>query len=327
MIVQDLKQEQMTFENRLLRLGQISVRGMGTIISLTVYCQQPDDKLQWLEQKLREYEHRFSANNATSELMEVNNAAGKNSVVVHPQLFDLIKIGKEKSVASDDLLNIAIGPLIQTWRIGFKDANRPRQAEIDQVLKLINPQDIILDANRQSVFLKKKGMKIDLGSLAKGYIADLLVKELKEQQVEAGLMNLGGNVITFGECPLHDDGLWRIGIRDPKGERENCLMILPLRDKSVVTSGIYERVLEISDKQYTHIFDGQTGYPVQTDIASLTIVSDKSLDGELWTTRLFGYSTERTKEIIKRKQLEGVVVSTIGDKWVSERIRKGYLQN
>ena len=138
-------------------------------------------------------------------------------------------------------------------------------------------------------------MKIDLGCLAKGYSADKVATFLKENNVTSALINLGGNILTIGNNQSKDGRPWQIGIQDPNNPRGNHLMTLSITGKSVVTSGIYERHLEINGKDYHHIFDSETGYPIETDLASLTIISDRSVDGEIWTTRLFG---ERSASIM-----------------------------
>ena len=110
-------------------------------------------------------------------------------------------------------------------------------------------------------------MKIDLGALAKGYIADRIADYLKAENVTSALINLGGNILTFGPALHNPDQKWRIGIQNPKETRNTNLMVLAIRDQSVVTSGIYERTFEIDGKTYHHIFDSQTGYPVSSDLA------------------------------------------------------------
>ena len=175
---------------------------------------------------------------------------------------------------------------------------------------MIDPKQIILDEKNLSVFLAKTGMKIDLGALAKGYIADRIVEFLKKQGVPAGLINLGGNVLTFGPAYHNPDQNWRIGIQNPKLPRGNHLAILKIRDQSVVTSGIYERTFTYQGKIYHHIFDSQTGYPVDCQTASLTIVSKQSVDGEIWTTRLFGKSAQEIlTEISREADLATLVVT------------------
>ena len=275
------------------------VRLMGTIITLTIYHADSEALLVEAEARLRDYEQRFSAHAADSDLMRVNQQAGLQAVPVAADMFELIRIGKKMSLASDGALNIAIGPLMKLWHIGFEDAQVPSQAKIEQALQLIDPRRIQLDAASQTVYLEVAGMELDLGAVAKGYFADLLKSFFVEQGVEAGIINLGGNVLTIGNSPKNPLGTWNIGIQNPEAPRGDLLALAQVRDQSVVTSGIYERKLVVDGQEYHHIFDSRTGYPVANEIASVTIVSDKSIDGELWTTVLFVHSPERALALIE----------------------------
>lgn len=286
---------------------------MGTVIDLLIEHDNPDPIMAEAIERLRVYEQRFSANRHDSELMAINHQAGQRSVVVHPQLYDLIKIGKYHSCADDSNLNIAIGPLIQTWRIGFQDAKVPSQAEIDELLRLTNPHHIILDDQEQTVFLKESGMKIDLGCLAKGYMADLLVDFLKNAGVTAALINLGGNIVGLGPVRQGQAEKWRIGIQDPQKNRNDYVTVLDIANQSVVTSGIYERSLKKDNQTYHHIFNPKTGYPTQTDVASLTIRSKQSVDGEIWTTRLYGHQSETIIDTLNQlDDIDGIVITQTG---------------
>lgn len=243
-------------------------------------------------EKLFYYNDIFSANSNISQLTKVNQQAGKKAVKVSDELFELVEIGKSKSLEQKGFLNIAIGPLIKLWRIGFNDANKPNDDAIKACLKLVNANDIVLNKQEKTIFLRFEGMEIDLGCIAKGYIADKIVTFLKSKQISYGIVNLGGNVVTFGENPKRSNRYFRIGIQNPNYTyRGNHLFCLGVLNKSIVTSGIYERFLEVDGIKYHHIFDGKTGYPVSSDIASITIVSDNSLDGEILTTQLFGLDT------------------------------------
>lgn len=292
-----------------------TVRMMGTTIDLTVTAaHQPGEIIDGLIERLEKYNLRFSANDETSELSAVNKLAGIKPIVVHKELFRLIQIGKRHSLAKGSLLNIAIGPLVKLWRIGFHDARVPSKAEINERLPLTNPEDIELDEAKQAVYLKTPGMEIDLGALAKGYIADRLLDYLKVAGAQSALLNLGGNVVTFGPQLQRADSLWRIGIQNPKEPRGDLQVVLKVPEKSVVTSGIYERQLKKDDQVFHHIFDSLTGYPVETDIASLTIVSDLSVDGEIWTTRLFGQAKEKIIEKVNElSAIEALVITKSGD--------------
>ncbi|WP_442861666.1 FAD:protein FMN transferase [Carnobacterium sp. CS13] len=277
---------------------------MGTVIDLLVQHETPGLVLDELVIRLKEYEHRFSANDSSSELMAINKNAGIQPVPVHPDLYQLIKIGKHHSCSPASNLNIAIGPLVQTWRIGFDDAKVPAAEDIQLLLKKTDPQNIVLNDEAQTVFLRESGMLIDLGSLAKGFIADLLIDYLKSVGTLSALINLGGNIVVLGPSPTNKDHHWKIGIRRPGPSRDQSMVALKALNQSIVTSGIYERSLSDNEQTYHHILDPHTGYPIETDVASLTIVSDKSIDGEIWTTRLFGKSSEEIMHILN--QLEGI---------------------
>lgn len=299
-----------------------NVKMMGTSIDLMVVHKEPEFVLDEMVERLKIYEQRFSANDDASELARVNQAAGNASVQVHPELFELIEIGKKHSLASESFLNIAIGPLIQAWRIGFSDARVPEKEEIVELLRITDPMNIYLERETLCVYLKEKDMKIDLGALAKGYIADRLVDYLKETEVMSALINLGGNIITYGPALKRTDNLWRIGIQKPLSKRGESQVILKVDNQSVVTSGIYERLFDVGNDTYHHIFDPKTGYPVETELASLTIVSDLSVDCEIWTTRLFGHSPrDIIEELNQMDAIDGLVITKQGEIFYSDGLR------
>ena len=292
-----------------LQSASHSLRLMGASITLTIFHENAQELLLQSEQLLHLYKNRFSANDADSELMEINLQAGKKAVQVHPELFELIELGKKHSIAANSHLNIAIGPLVQTWRIGFSDAKLPSEEEIQRLLKITNPEEIVLNDSNREVYLSKEGMRIDLGALAKGYIADKLKEFLVEQGVQSGIIDLGGNILTIGENPTFHRP-WRIGIQNPLLDRGEHVAVIAVSDASVVTSGIYERQLVVDGKTYHHIFDRTTGYPMETEVASITIVAEKSVDCEIWTTRLFGQNPyDIIEEIEQQPGLEAFVIT------------------
>lgn len=283
---------------------------MGTTIDIQINSKNAQKQIQEVIEVLELYKNRFSANDFNSELMAINNNAGIKPIQVHPDLFELITIGKEHSLARPSNLNIAIGPLVQTWRIGFSDAKLPSPSEISEAMILSNPTHILLDSKNQSVFLNQIGMKIDLGALAKGYIADKIMTYLKNEMIDSAIINLGGNVLVHGDNPNRSEGYWVIGIQHPKKKRRQNIGAVKIKNQSVVTSGTYERRLIIDDKEYHHIFDRQTGYPIQTEMASISIVSKQSVDCEIWTTRLFGLSIKEALDILNAvSYIEGIIIT------------------
>ena len=207
-----------------MQLTNRRVRLMGTVIDVSIYHKEPEPLLDQVEALLHTYNKRFSANDDSSELMKINKAAGLHPVTVHPELFELISLGKWHSCQPGSHLNIAIGhshsdlywfflmlsPAFLKKFVRSRYHQSQRHSSIRKIKR----------------FLKEKGMKIDLGALAKGYIADRIADFLKAEKVTSALINLGGNVLTFGPALHNPDQKWRIGIQNPKETRNTNLMVL-----------------------------------------------------------------------------------------------------
>ncbi|SHG16509.1 FAD:protein FMN transferase [Vibrio gazogenes] len=304
----------MTDANQMIEL-------MGTKIRLYFKGEQAD---QWVAEAcalLRHYEQVFSANDKNSQLFALKTTAVKAPVVVDRDLYELIKIGKAHSLEPDSFLNIAIGPLIKLWRIGFKEARVPSQEEINNVLGCLDPANIVLDDARHSVFFAQEGLEIDLGAIAKGYFSDKVMDFFKEKQPVAAMVDIGGNLLVYGESPKNNLD-WDVGIQNPFLPRGNCVAKVAIRNQSVVTSGIYERTFKHDGNQYHHIFDSHTGYPVDNNVASLSIIADQSLDCDIYTTKLFGLAPQSILETVNQIDgLEAVVITVDGQFAVTANLR------
>lgn len=306
-------------------MESLTFKAMGTTISLQINHDSAAQLLEEAKRRLLDYEKRFSANHSQSQLMQLNQVAGKKPMEVDADLFELIAFGKEYSIDTSTTLNIAIGPLIKLWKIGFKNAQVPTDEEIQERLRLIDPQNITLDALNYSVYLEVKGMEIDLGALAKGYFADKIKDYFKEMGVEKGIIDLGGNVLLIGEHPQHDDGYWRVGIQDPFQSRHTIGGVLKSKDKSVVTSGIYERMLTYNGEEYHHIFDSRTGYPIKNDLASITIVSNTSIMGELYTTMYYQYNSHKVLTLLEAvSDVEAIIITRSGQVSITSGLREDF---
>ncbi|WP_242258173.1 FAD:protein FMN transferase [Streptococcus thoraltensis] len=293
-----------------MTLKSHSLRLMGTKIDLLIDSDNAEKLINDCIDLLHLYNKRFSANDETSELMAVNLNAGIKPIKVHPELLDLIALGKKHSLGKPSHLNIAIGPLVNAWRIGFSDAHVPEHSTIQNALTLIDPHHIQINPHEGTVLLVKKGMRIDLGAIAKGYIADRIIDYLKSQGATSAMINLGGNVLVYGPNQKRSDAKWHIGIQHPELERGQNLGIIKIENQSVVTSGIYERKLVHNGHTYHHIFDSDTGYPIDTEMASITIVADLSVDCEIWTTKLFGLPiVEAMMMIESTPDIEGIIIT------------------
>jgi thiamine biosynthesis lipoprotein len=286
---------------------------MGTKISLYIKGETAEKLAEKAEDMLIRYEEVFSANSDTSQLAMLKKTAHLAPQEVDEELYELIKIGKEHSLCENTYLNIAIGPLIKLWRIGFKEAHVPEKEAITKVLELLNPENIQLDDEKNTVYFLKKGTEIDLGAIAKGYFADKVMDLFKENGAVSAMVDMGGNVLVFGDSPS-EGGDWNVGIQNPFLPRGNAVALVKIKNQSVVTSGIYERMLENDGIRYHHIFDSKTGYPIESNIASLTIIADKSLDCDIYTTKLFGLDAASIIRRVNSIKGMGAVVITVDGK-------------
>ncbi|MFU0787997.1 MAG: FAD:protein FMN transferase [Enterococcus gilvus] len=170
---------------------------------------------------------------------------------------------------------------------------------------------MVFNDDEQTVFLKEKGMKLDLGAIAKGYITDEVVKVMKENGVTTAIIDLGGNVFVMGNSPRGNQKEdWTVGIQDPNQARNVVLGSVPETNMSLVTSGIYERYLEVDGKTYHHLFNPKTGYPFDNDLAGVTIVSKKSIDGDGLSTAVFSMGVkDGMKYVEDLKDTEAIFVT------------------
>ncbi|MCO6538439.1 MAG: FAD:protein FMN transferase [Gilliamella sp.] len=274
---------------------------MGTTVSLTLL--EPNEAVaHTVFQIIKMLEDKLTVNRLFSEVMSINLAAGKHPVTVSRPIFSLIEQAQKVSLYFNSCFNFAIGPLVKLWKIGFQGYQVPSAELIKQQLLLIDPKNVELDTNTHSVFLKKTGMEIDLGAIAKGYIADIVKLVLLENQVYQGIINLGGNVLTLGECLTEQSGYWNIGLRKPFSISDELSGVIKVKNKSVVTSGIYERFFMQNNKLYHHIFNPKTGYPLDNELESVTIISDSSLEGDIYSTVFYGWGIEKSKAYLRKNQ-------------------------
>ncbi|MBE5983003.1 FAD:protein FMN transferase [Lacrimispora sp. AGF001] len=285
---------------------------MGTKISLYIKGEETEMLAEKAEEMLIHYNEIFSANSDHSQLAMIKKMAGIAPQKVDEELYELIKTGKKHSLNENSFLNIAIGPLIKLWKIGFTQAHVPDKESIEKVLELLNPENIQLDDDNKTVYLQKKGMEIDLGAVAKGYFADKVMEFFKDHGAVSAMVDMGGNVLVHGDSPS-DGSDWNVGIQNPFLPRGNAAALVKIRNQSVVTSGIYERVLEKEGSKYHHIFNSKTGYPMESNIASLTVVADRSLDCDIYTTELFGLdAVSIIRKMNNMKDLGAVVITLDG---------------
>jgi thiamine biosynthesis lipoprotein len=298
---------------------------LGTYVQIRIYDDGKEDVLPKAFARVKELGDKITVNQPGSEIDEINQEAGVKPVKVSDDLYPLLKKAYEYSKDSRGGFDMAIGPITSMWHIGFDDARKPSQAEIDQALKLVDYTKVKFNDKEQTVYLEEKGMQLDLGAIAKGFITDEVVKVLKDNGVTTAIVDLGGNVYVLGHSPRGKDMDWTVGIQDPNKARNTVLGQVKESNKTLVTSGIYERYLKVDGKTYHHLFDRETGYPFDNDIAGVTIITDKSIDGDGLSTAVFSMGVKKGLEYVESLKGTDAIFVTKDDKvYISKDIEGNF---
>lgn len=288
-----------------------------TIITITLYNTSNEGYIDHCFELAEKYERKFSNTIMDSEISLINQNAGQ-FVTVSDETLSLLQSAIDFGEKSDGFFDITIGPLTKLWDISsvssrLQTENNEAEASVlpskEEVLKTLQHVDYhtIEIANHQVRLVDKKA-SIDLGGIAKGYIADRMKEYLNENGITSGIINLGGNVLTLGEKESKEP--YKIGIQRPFGNNGESIGTLSVKDASVVSSGIYERYYRVNDKIYHHILDPTTGYPVKNELWQVTIISQSSLDGDALSTACFSLGLDAGLDLIESlDQVEAIFVT------------------
>ena len=244
------------------------------------------------------FEKLFSATLEGSDIWNVNHAQGA-PVTVDDETAALLQIALDYAGQTDGLFDPTIGAVSTMWNFTNEPLGPvPDEAAIDEALQHIDVSCVKLDGN--TVQLTDPEARIDLGAIAKGYIADRLKDLLMERGVESAIINLGGNVLTIGEKP--NGTTFRIGVQKPFSTRNETIAAIDVNNLSMVSSGNYERYFVVDDVLYHHILDPATGFPVDNGLLGVTILSEKSVDGDALSTTCFILGLEEGLKLIEETE-------------------------
>jgi len=258
---------------------------LGTVCSVSLFEEGRNNIYNDIFTRLREIENLMSVNIPSSDVSRINAAAGIEPVQVHEDVFKVIERALYFAELSGGAFDPSIGPIVSLWGITGDNPRVPSQAEIEELLPLVNRQNVELDFSLKSVFLKNKRMSLDLGGIAKGYAADEAAAIIKRAGVKRAIIDLGGNIFALGE--KKDKSPWKVGIQDPNDNRGASVGILRITDQTAVTSGVYERFFEQNGIRYHHIFNPSSGYPSENGLLSVTITAPFSIDADALSTAVF----------------------------------------
>lgn len=274
---------------------------LNTIVTIQLYDKQEQVILDECFDIIRNYEQICSRTNPSSELAILNNKSlleknsEERSYEISSELAALIDAGLFYSRLSHGVFDISIAPVTELWSFQTDPPKLPEYKSLQDALRLVDYKNISLTGNR--IAFSGQGVRIDLGAIAKGYIADRVKDFLLKNGVRSAIINLGGNILCIGSKP--DGTPFRIGIQEPGAKRNETITVMEIKDLSVVSSGVYERFFQLDGTRYHHILDPSTGYPRRSGLLAVTIISKRSVDGDGLSTTCFSLGLEAGMKLIE----------------------------
>ena len=293
---------------------------MDTYMTVSAYGDTGEKAVDAAVKEINRLDALLSTGKASSEVSELNaNDGGKLSADTNA----LMDAALDLYESTDHVFDITIYPVMKLW--GFTDQNYkvPSDGDLKAALELVNASTLDYNKSKKTVDFTVKGTQIDFGGIAKGYTSATVAQLYRDLGVTSGLINLGGNVQTVGFKP--DGSEWRIGIQHPEDEN-NMLGVVETHDKAVITSGGYERNFEEDGVVYHHIIDPSTGYPADSGLISVTIVSEDGTLADGLSTSLFIMGREKAAEYWKahQKEFEFILCEDDGTLVVSNGLKEKF---
>lgn len=266
---------------------------MDTVCTITLYDSADETLLDKAFEICKEYETLFSRTVETSDVAKLNRM-NEGMLEVHPATAELLTTALEYAELTGGKFDVTVGRLTSLWDFKAERPALPQQSEIESALSQVGYQNLSVEGTNVTV---KGGIQLDLGGIAKGYIADRCAEFLKENGVKRAIINLGGNVVVVGS--KEEGKSWTVGIQQPFADHDRVVATVEVSDCSLVTSGIYERSFEVGGTLYHHILDPQTGYPVSNGLSAVTILSESSTRADALSTSCFLLGKEKALTLIE----------------------------
>ena len=276
---------------------------MGSRFDITVVASNEKEGNEYIDSAIFEIariEKLISSWDVNSETSLINKLSGIKPIKVDKELFDLIERSIAISTLTNGAFDISYASMDRIWKYDGTMREMPSEEKISSSIKKVGYQNIIIDKEAQTVFLKLKGMKIGFGAIGKGYAADKAKALLIEKGAKAGIINASGDLNAWGKQANGKD--WMVAITNPLNKNK-VFSWLPINDSAIVTSGNYEKFISFNGIRYSHIIDPRTGYP-STGIISTSIMTSNAELADAISTSVFVMGVETGLDFIN--QLKGV---------------------
>jgi FAD:protein FMN transferase len=294
---------------------------MGTLVKITAVARsesvaQAAATAGFAE--IRRLEELLSTWISTSELSRVNAAAGVMPIHVSPETLTVVQRAMQVAEMTGGGFNIAIGPAVDAWRV-TEGQRIPTESELDALRPLVDLHAVHADVQAQTIYLEKRGMRIDVGGIGKGYAADQAVDALRRAGAVAGVVALSGDIKTFGRLP--GGKMFPVGIQHPR-EEGSVLAWIDLQDEAISTAGDYERFFEREGIRYHHILDPRTLQPARS-CQSVTVIAREGVWADGLDTGIFVMGPERGMELVEQlPDVEAIIIDAEGRLLVSSGLKQ-----
>ncbi len=281
---------------------------MDTVVSIRIYQGDKDKQVEEIIEagfaEIERLEALLSVWIPGSEVTAINDAAGNRSVPVSPETWQVVAAAQQMSHLTEGAFDISIGAVTRLWDFASVEIDVPEPSVIQRNLRLVGPQQVLLDSAKTRVGLRERGAAIDLGGVAKGYAVDRAIAILKEAGVKEALVDAGGDIGLLGR--KSDGNSWKIGLRHPRAAGE-IIEVLDVDSGAVATSGDYERCVIRDGTRYHHILDPKTGMPAR-GIASVTVLAKTALEADILSTAVFVLGPQKGITLIEQLgEVEGII--------------------
>lgn len=289
---------------------------MDTYMTLTAYGEHAQEAVDKAAERVEALDALLSTGNENSEIYQLNQ---NGEATLSEEGGYLVERALELYKKTEGAFDIAIYPVMQAWGFPTQDYHVTDDDTLKEKLALADASKVNYDKDTRKIFFDQDGMEIDLGGIAKGYTSSQIMQIYQDCGVTSGLVNLGGNVQALG-CKT-DGSKWRVAIQSPD-DTEEYLGILEIEDQAVITSGGYERYFEEDGVTYHHIIDPATGYPADSGLISVTIVSDDGTLADGLSTSLFIMGEEKAAQFWRENsdEFEAIMETSDGELYVTEGI-------
>ena len=280
---------------------------MDTAMSFSLYGENGDEAVQAMVEEVQRLEGILSRTDSFSEIGFLNRMPGQ-SVEVGEEVTALLERARTFTETTGGAFDITIAPVVEAWGFTTDSYQVPEAAVLTELLGTMGMEHVHVDG---ATAMLDTGTQVDLGGIAKGYASDKVAELLREKGVEKAILTLGGNVYGIGTKP--DGEKWEVALANPLDANDYCGLI-SIEDQAVVTSGGYQRYFEENGKKYHHIIDPATGYPAESGLLSVTIISESGMEADVLSTALFVMGLEDALEYWQKNGgFEAIFITEAGE--------------